>query len=301
MNNPSAINLIISHVTGRPLTYLHAHPEYTPTPKQQKTIAALTARLNQSEPLAYLLGQKDFYGRTFKITPHVLIPRPETESIIDLAKTIHQSHPRPLRIADIGTGSGIIAITLSLELPASHITATDISKPALQIARRNAKSLNAPNITFRHANLFSNPNNKPSDFAGELQPVTGQRDVTTKALATKPVTTDLRSGPATGCSTPAKSEHFNLICANLPYVNPSWPWLKSSPSLSYEPPTALYAPDQGLSLIKKLIHEAPSHLTPHGHLLLEHDPTQQPPHHAVAKYHHVTPHPTHPHTHPPQL
>jgi release factor glutamine methyltransferase len=95
----------------------------------------LLERRRQHEPVAYLLGEREFYGRSFQVTRAVLIPRPETELIVDEALTIA---PSPGDIADIGTGSGCLAITLALELPSARLIATDISRAALDVARTNA-------------------------------------------------------------------------------------------------------------------------------------------------------------------
>lgn len=106
------------------------------------------SRRASREPLAYILGEKEFYGRDFQVDQRALIPRPETELLIDLCKQFtEQHHLQQPSICDIGTGSGIIAITLAHEISDANITATDISKDALELARENAKSHNI-NIHF---------------------------------------------------------------------------------------------------------------------------------------------------------
>ena len=102
-------------------------------------------------PIAYIIGWKEFYGRQFEVTPDVLIPRPETESIIELVKRL--DIPDGTAAVDIGTGSGCIAITLKLEVPSLQIHASDISEPALKIARQNSKNLGA-DITFHQSDLL---------------------------------------------------------------------------------------------------------------------------------------------------
>ena len=232
---------------------------------------------NPNYPLAYTEGHTWFYGRKFTVTPDVLIPRPETEVIIDVCKQNLQTFatraaveegllaPTSSRTAatapcedrsarerapdgkrsevlilDIGTGSGIIPITLSLELPGAKITATDISKNALKVAQKNAK-LHKTLINFINSDLCKNI-----------------------------------------------SGIFDVITANLPYVDPSWPWIDHA-ALAHEPAQALFAKDHGLSLIKRLIREAPPHLTPSGTLILEHDPSQLAELTAYAQKHHFTP------------
>ena len=113
-------------------------------------------RRTNHEPLAYILGYRWFYGRKFIITPDVLIPRPETETIIDIAKEM-----RPTKILDIGTGSGCIAITLTLELKNANITAIDISEKALNVARKNAELYDAK-INFIQSDLLDNFTPEPN-------------------------------------------------------------------------------------------------------------------------------------------
>lgn len=199
------------------------------------------------------LQTKDFYGRDFIITKDVLIPRPETEQLIDMVlslagksyllgvKPTERILPEHPIIFDVGTGSGCIAITLALELPEATVYATDISKPALKIAQKNAFTLNAP-ITTIISHLLEKVK------SGDLP-------------------------------TP------DLVVANLPYVDPNWPWLDKA-SLSKEPPIALYAEDHGLALIKELIVQATNLKIPH--LVLEADPCQHDEITAFAKKHHYT-------------
>lgn len=197
-------------------------------------------------PLAYQRSYQDFYGRNFLVTPDVLIPRPETEQLIDIALTLAGKPylpgvkapvpvlpPNPI-ILDVGTGSGCIAITLSLELKDATVYASDISKSALQITRKNAKTHGAP-ITTIISHLLEKVN--------------------TGALPTP-----------------------DLVVANLPYVDSDWEWLDKE-ALSYEPATALYAKDHGLALIKELINQAAIFHVPR--LILEADPCQ---HSSIVNY-----------------
>lgn len=112
-------------------------------------------RLKTHEPIQYILGHARFYGIDFKVTPDVLIPRPETEELVDLIVK-HCGQTPDLRILDAGTGSGCIAITLSRYLKFPQITAIDISEPALVVAKENAKTLKS-NVRFKHADILSLP------------------------------------------------------------------------------------------------------------------------------------------------
>jgi release factor glutamine methyltransferase len=119
-----------------------ARPETVVAAADAAAFVALARRRAQGEPLAYLLGEKEFYGRPFAVTPDVLVPRPETELLVDLALERMRALERP-RVLDLGTGSGCIAVTLALEHPAARLTATDAAAGALAIARRNAERLGA--------------------------------------------------------------------------------------------------------------------------------------------------------------
>lgn len=177
----------------------------------------------------------NFYGRDFIITPDVLIPRPETEMIVDAVLNLAgRSYlpgvkpgpkilPNNPQILDVGTGSGCIAITLALELPGASITASDISESALAVAQQNAEVLNTK-INFTQSDLLDN------------------------------ISTD-----------------YDLIVANLPYVDENWDWLDKK-ALAKEPAIALYAKDGGLALIKSLISQAGKRKTKF--LILEADPCQ---------------------------
>lgn len=141
-------------------SWLISHADTLLTESQGQQLAHLLHRRQQGEPVAYLLGEAGFYGRIFAVTPDVLIPRPETENLVDEARRVlrelSEIRGRPLRVADIGTGSGCIAITLALEEPdaISSIIATDISRPALTVARRNAARLGVSDITWKHGSMM---------------------------------------------------------------------------------------------------------------------------------------------------
>lgn len=218
--------LILANSLGKDRVFLHAHPEFELDEDVEKRADADCLRRKKHEPLAYILGYKDFYGRKFMVTPDVLIPRPETEAIINLAKELKSQ-----KILDVGTGSGCIAITLKLELPDSDVVALDISSKALKIAEQNAAKLGAK-IAFRE-----------SDLLEKVQ------------------------------------EEYNLIVANLPYVDKKWDWL--SPELTFEPEQALFAEDSGLYDIKRLISQVEQRLTNDGAVILESDLSQ---HEAIREY-----------------
>ncbi len=215
--------LILAHILRRSREWLLAHDATALTQPQQQQARQLLLQRTQRQPIAYLTGRRDFYGHSFLVNEQVLVPRPESEVILAMLDELMQAnHPR--MVLDVGTGSGCLAISIKLAHPDLAVSACDISKSALLVARRNAARLlpSGQQIKFYQSDLLS----------------------------------DLPVG-----------SQFDLIVANLPYLSPGQDGL--SPELAYEPAIALYADDDGLSLIKQLITTAPAHLTPRGYLLLE--------------------------------
>lgn len=139
------------HVTGSSRAELMTHPERELTQRQQEHYQAAIVRRARHEPVQHILGTQDFYGRSFIVNRLVLIPRPETEHLVEAVLAIR---PAPRYVLDIGTGSGILAITLALELPDAALTATDISPAALAVAQQNARVLNAERVRFVQSDLF---------------------------------------------------------------------------------------------------------------------------------------------------
>lgn len=143
-NTPShalAAELLLIHALGRDRAWLYSHPEAALAPETAGKFFDLVAQRARGVPTQYLTGAQEFWGLPFEVTPAVLIPRPETEHLIETALDLVGLSRRrgPLRIADIGTGSGCIAVALATEFPAAEILATDISGAALEVARRNAQ------------------------------------------------------------------------------------------------------------------------------------------------------------------
>jgi len=129
-----------------------ADPERELDPALYARFSALAERRVQGEPLAYLLGLREFYGRPFHVAPGVLIPRPETEHLIDAA--LERVGKGGADVLDLGSGSGAIAVTLALECPAWRVSAVDVSQDALRVARRNAGDLGAV-VTFLHGSWYA--------------------------------------------------------------------------------------------------------------------------------------------------
>lgn len=139
--------LILAHTLRQPRTYLHAHGDQVLDDRQEDIAEARLELRREHTPVAYIVGHKEFYGRRFKTTPAALIPRPESEAIIEILKSI-MPETLPLvkehkRLVDVGTGTGILGITAKLEWPELDVTLIDISTQALNLAKQNATGLNA--------------------------------------------------------------------------------------------------------------------------------------------------------------
>jgi release factor glutamine methyltransferase len=157
--------VLLEDMLQKDRAWVTAHPEFELDNKILAALQPLIRRRLQREPLAYIRGKAWFYGRFFALSSSVLIPRPESESFIELLKELH-----PPTIVDIGTGSGALAITAMLELPKSQVYASDTSLAALQLARSNAKAHHAK-VTFLHGSLlepYKNVDLSPAAIAANL-------------------------------------------------------------------------------------------------------------------------------------
>lgn len=144
--------LLVQYVAACSHVDLIARPEVVLTPEQTVWFDSLVARRAGGEPLAYILGGAGFHGREFAVSPAVLIPRPETEVLVDLALERLRVLAAPT-VADLGTGSGIVAVTLALECPSARVSAVELSPEALEVARGNAERLQA-RVDFHAGSWF---------------------------------------------------------------------------------------------------------------------------------------------------
>jgi release factor glutamine methyltransferase len=145
------IRILLGHALGVNRAWLIAHEHDELSASSLAKYESLLARRLAGEPVAYLLGEKEFFGRSFKVTPAVLIPRPETELLVELA--LEKLPDRAARVLDLGTGSGCIAITLALERPGCGVVAVDQSAAALAVAKQNAVHLGAK-LGFYQGNWY---------------------------------------------------------------------------------------------------------------------------------------------------
>src|SRR5438105_13418089 len=131
-------DVLLAHTLGVPKEVLVAHPEVALTPEEEARYHVLVARRTEGVPVAYLRGFKEFYGLRLAVDPRVLVPRPETEAVVDAVR--EHVRDRELVVVDVGTGSGAIAIALAVSAPRLRIIATDVSAAALAVARANANA-----------------------------------------------------------------------------------------------------------------------------------------------------------------
>ena len=151
-----AAELLLMHVVGRDRAYLYTNPEVELAPETAERYSTLVAERATGKPTQYITGHQEFWGLDFEVTPDVLIPRPETEHIVETALEFVRADSPLLRIVDVGTGSGCIALALASELPDALILALDISRPALDVARRNARRLGlSDRLCFVQSDLLS--------------------------------------------------------------------------------------------------------------------------------------------------
>ena len=238
-----AAELLLLHAAARDRTWLYSHPEEILSAEITTQYFALTRRRVNGEPTQHLTGKQEFWGLEFEVTPDVLIPRPETEHLIEVA--LDRLALRELRagrsprltgngitLVDVGTGSGCIAIALAKELPDAIIYATDISLDALDVARRNASRLGVfGQIQFLESNLL---------------------EVFIESRATD-----------------HESRLFDLIVCNPPYVAQRDAESLPREVRDHEPPAALFAGEKGHELYGAFIPQAAQHLKPGGLLVLE--------------------------------
>jgi release factor glutamine methyltransferase len=145
--------VLLEDVTSHDRSWLLAYPNHILQIEQIEKLNTKIVQRASHTPLAYLRGKAEFYGRTFRVNEHTLVPRPETETIIDLLKSLDL--PGDLAILDVGTGTGCIAITTALELPDAHVTATDVDPACIQLAKINAKNLGAA-VCLKRSDLLLN-------------------------------------------------------------------------------------------------------------------------------------------------
>lgn len=214
---------LLSHAIEKDRTFLISHAEDELRDGDLRRLEEMVARRASGEPAQYITGVQDFYGRSFRVTPDVLIPRPETELLVEAALTLMNTDSK---ICDVGSGSGCIAVTLLCERADASAVALDVSEAALEVARQNARTLSVETrIEFVVSDCFSGIN--------------------------------------------AAAYQFDLVVSNPPYVSAdALPGLQREVR-DHEPLVALSPGADGLSVIRRLLNDAPRFLRAGGHLIME--------------------------------
>lgn len=167
--------LMLCRVTGLTRTQLRTYPEKDVSDTKQKQLSAWVQRRSQGEPLAYILGDTEFYGLKLSVTPDTLIPRQDTELLVDAALELIPERA-PWTVLDMGTGTGAIAIAIAHHRPIAQVTALDASKAALAVAQDNACGLRLPSIRFIHSDWFSALGQQRFDVIISNPPYIAQND-----------------------------------------------------------------------------------------------------------------------------
>jgi release factor glutamine methyltransferase len=214
---------LLLHALGRERAWLLAHPDEELGEKEERSAGELLERRLRGEPIQYITGAAEFYGLPFRVNRDVLIPRPETEHVVEEVLEL-ASHFDSSRIVDVGTGSGAIAVALAHHLPSARITAIDCSAAALEVARANAHCNGAgERIRFLEGDLLA----------------------------------------------PVAAEQFEIVVSNPPYVPENDRASLAVEVREFEPPVALFAAGEGLSVLCRLISQAREVLVPGGWIALE--------------------------------
>ena len=150
---PIEARILLAHVVERDRAWLAAHGDAELTAQQAKTFDALARRRHGGEPVAYLTGRREFYGLDLEITPDVLIPRPETELLVELA-LMRIGKAETTRVLDLGSGCGAVALAIASQRPAARVLGAEVSPAAVALARRNAERLQVPNTEFIESDWF---------------------------------------------------------------------------------------------------------------------------------------------------
>jgi len=258
-----AAELLLLHATGRTRTSLYSHPEDDLTESESQDYFSLIERRAAGVPTQHLTGKQEFWGLEFEVTQDVLIPRPETEHLIEVAldrlalrdlrvKQSPNMSGEGLVVADIGTGSGCIAIALAKELPAASIYALDVSPAALAVAQRNAARLHfADRIYFLESNLLGGLSSAESQLAASLRG--NQR---------KP---EAHGSPVAD----HQSLLFDLIVSNPPYIGRREAATLACEVHDHEPAIALFGGEEGYEFYADLITQSAARLKPGGILVVE--------------------------------
>ena len=238
-------------VLGADRAYLYAHPERELTAEEEARYGEVLAQRTTGMPSQYITGHQEFWGLDFVVSPAVLIPRPETEhlveAVIELARGI--SHPK---VVDVGTGSGCVALALAHELKTAEISGVDLSEDALEVARANAARLQLERVRFQRCDVLKPLLPQPSAAIQNLHAVIPTEDFS-------PSRETCFSG----------FRDIDFVVSNPPYVAFSDADKVQKSVFEFEPRLAVFAGENGLDVIRPLIEQAHAALKPGGWLALE--------------------------------
>ena len=266
--------ILLCHALGLTRVGLITQSERALTAQEAARLSALVTRRLRGEPIAYIVGQREFFGLPFEVTPAVLIPRPDTELLVELAL---ERLPPSGRVLDMGTGSGAIAVALAHTRRDARVTALDVSADALAVAARNAAA-NGASVRLLRSDWFAALDGAPADAGADADSAAAAHaDVEAYAgvassAANAPAgaaEAHAAANAASAAAPRATPAIFDLIVSNPPYIASGDRHL-SEGDLRFEPSGALTDHADGLSALRIIVAGAARHLAPQGWLLMEH-------------------------------
>ena len=246
--------VLLMLVLGADRAYLYAHPERELTPEEETRYDEVLAQRATGMPSQYITGHQEFWGLDFVVSPAVLIPRPETEHLVEAVLELARDVPRP-KLVDVGTGSGCVALALAHELKNAEIYAVDLSDEALEVARANAARLQLERVRFLRCDVLKPVFDAPPALIPNSHAVSPSKDFS----------------PSRGTPTQQESgfHHFDFVVSNPPYVAFSEADKVQKSVFEFEPKMAVFAGENGLDVIRPLIEQAHDALKPGGWVALE--------------------------------
>ncbi len=261
--------LLLLHALGRApaeRAWLLAHDSDPLKPAALQRFQGLCKRSSAGEPLAYIVGYQAFYGLNLAVDARVLVPRPDTETLVDWALELLADIATP-QVIDLGTGSGAIALAIASQRPDAQVTAVDASADALEVARGNAQALGL-GVAFGLGNWFEFTVDERRVSSGPHPNPLPEGEGENPVLPPSSLSPCWERAGVRAASQPVHlSPRYHLIAANPPYIAPGDPHLAA---LTHEPTQALVAAKNGLADLQTIAAQAPAHLLPGGWLLLEH-------------------------------
>ncbi|MGH9493003.1 MAG: N5-glutamine methyltransferase family protein [Terriglobales bacterium] len=255
--------------------HLYAHAKRELSPDEHSRYQAALEERARGKPAQYITGHQEFWGLDFLVSPAVLIPRPETEHVIETVLELARELDRPPRalerqpkIVDVGTGSGCIALALAKELPGAEIVGVDISAAALEIARANAARLQLDQrVTFIQNNLLTGLESNLLAGLPAVGAVVGTGD--SPAQATVVGAGDSPAQENNSSRLEGKTGNFDFVVSNPPYVGEAHPEKVQREVREFEPKVAVFAGESGMEVYRQLIPQARTALNPGGWLVVE--------------------------------